>query len=142
MISRGGGKEGRWLTGGVLGSPLPGLPTYLAFLLVPERIQSKLSLFLKASLWNGQETIGSEGWLPPREQVLTPPVTSHLSPFLSPEQRARVIDLLVLSPRATGAVLASQASRESRVPEAHRSVPWHDTCLVVFPGDPCPFVLS
>lgn len=74
----------------------------------------------------GNNCVGSERQLLPREQALALTTTSRLYPFLSPEQRAGVIYLLVLSPRATGAVLASQASKESRVPEAHRSVPWHE----------------
>ena len=53
------GKGGKRLTGRGLGSPLPGMSmclpgmsVCLAILPVPEKIQSKISLFIKAVPWN------------------------------------------------------------------------------------------
>ena len=56
----------------------------------------------------------------------------HPYPFPSPE-RVDFVYLLVLFPRATEAVLVSQALKASRGPEVHRSVSWHDSCLIESP---------
>lgn len=90
-----GWKEGKWLTGGTLGSPLPCSPLCLVFVPVPERIQSKISLFLKTVLWNRQvNRVGSERQPLPLEQVLVATVASHLYPLPSPEQRVGLFTCL------------------------------------------------